>query len=525
MTKVNLIKRRHPAYEALEKHWKFLIDTFEGGPDWMSENNLFRFYKEGENEYKERAARAYRDNISRDVVEIWTSHLFKVPVTRADAAPPAVAEFWKRATKGKDGVSIDDLMREVSDKTGAVSPCYLVVDMPIAPQLPEGQVLTQAVALQLRLRPYAYVVYPTDVLDFGLDEDEEFTWVLLREFMRDDANPWESEGKVSTRYRLWTRTSWHLYEEQQPQPGTTANEQGYMLLDEGEHLLGRVPVIQLAHKKGKDRYRAIALIEEIAYKDRSICNNESRLDEILANQTFSQLFLPDAGLIASVEKKAGDRRRKMVEMGTKSIVLFNDKAQHPPMFLAPDAAQAALILDVIDRLRAQIFEDALLDSERAGRDAKGAKTATEATFDFEKLNAALADKAKSLESAERQMAELVCLWTGTAYEPADVESWVQYPRKFQVKALVDELTEAIQAKALGDLGAKFWELYLVRVVRKMLPDVTDGDLATISQQIAENYQLATMLAFGQMTEQAMQDAETRAAGEEVAGGAVEEDDD
>lgn len=522
MAKLNLIKRRHQAFATLEAHWRFLIETFEGGPEWlMLDNdgvcaNIFRFYKEGENEYKQRVARAYRDNISRDVVEIWSSHVFKVPITRdQDKAPPAVVDFWKRATKGKDAVAIDDFMREASDKSGACSPIYLVVDMPAAPKLPEGQVLTQADAQVLKLNPYAYIVYPNEALDFGLDDDDEFTWFLLREYKRNDEDPWESDGKVEERFRLWTRTSWHLYREKRE--NAPAGEPAYELVEEGEHHLGRVPIVQLCHKKGKDRYRGIGLLEEIAYKDRAIANNESRLDEILGHQTFSQLFLPDAGLIASTDKKSGEKRKKMVEMGVKSIVLFNDKAQHPPMFLAPDAAQATLILTAIDRLRAQIYEDALLDTE-GGQQKAGAKTATEAAFDFEKLNSALADKAKSLEAAERAVIELVCLWTKTSYNPGDVESWVQYPRKFQVKALVDELAEALQAKQLGDWGATFWKLYLTRLVKKMLPDVSDEELEAITDEIAQNHQLASLLSFGQMTEQAMRDAETRQLGAGVTGG-------
>jgi hypothetical protein len=490
------LARRHPAYDELLPHWQFLIDTFEGGPGWLKKH-IVRFYKEGDREFEDRLKRAYRDNISRDVVEIWSAHTFKVPVTRAEGAPAAVLDFWKRANRGKDAVSIDDLMREASDKSGAVSPIYLVVDMPAAPRLPEGQVLTQAHAQSLGLRPYAYIVYPTDVLDFGLDEDDEFTWVLIREYKRDDEDPFTASGKFRERFRLWTRTSWHLYEKT-GENGPTA----YRLVEEGEHPLGRVPVIQLAHKKGPSRYRAIALTEEIAYKDKAVANFESCLSNVICDQTFSQLAIPDAGLIASTEKNAEGRREKMIKMGTRRIFLFNDKAQHAPHFLSPDASQGKLILEAIDRLREQIFEDALLDTE-GGQKASRAKTATEASFDFEKLNSALSEKARGLEAAERQLAELVCLWTKTPYEPDDVATWVVYPRRFNVKALADELQEALTVKQVGDLGPTFWQRYLEGLVRKLLPDVSDDDFAAIVEEIKQNNQLAQLLTLGAIHEQAL----------------------
>lgn len=478
MTTPTLIRRRHPEYDRLHDHWQFLIETYEGSFDWL-DKHIFQYHKESLAEYKERLRRAFRDNISRDVVEIWTAHIFKQPIERDEHAPDAVQAFWKKATKGKRGRSIDEFMRESSDKAGAVSPVFLVVDMPKAQPLEPGRVRTRKQAQDEGLAPYVYAVYPNDVLDFGLSDEGEFTWMLIREYARDDADPFTSTGQVTTRYRLWTTEAWFVYED--------AGNGVERLIDSGEHHLGRVPVVRLAHKEGRSPYEAISLIEEIAYKDRAVANHESRLDAIICDQTFSQLFIPDAGLMASNEKDAEGRRRKMVKMGVNRIVLFNDKAQHPPMFLSPDASQGTLIMQVIEGLREQILEDALLDSQR---ERQGDKTATEAAFDFEKLNGALADKAKNLEAAERELAMLVCLWTGTPFEDAAVNEWVIYPRKFQIKALKDELEEATLLKSLGNFGSTFWERYLGRLVKKLLPDLNDAELAAIVKEMAEGFAIA-----------------------------------
>ena len=54
-------------------------------------------------------------------------------------------------------------------------------------------------------------MYSTDGLDFGLDSDDELTWVLIREWRRDDMDPMMSTGFSHERFRLWTREEWFLY--------------------------------------------------------------------------------------------------------------------------------------------------------------------------------------------------------------------------------------------------------------------------------------------------------------------------
>jgi hypothetical protein len=470
-----LLARRHPGWEVAD-HWRFLIDAYLGGPTW-TQRHIFRFYKEGEAEFKDRQARAYRQNLSRRVVKTYTSHLFKVPAVRdRSGAPEAVKAWWTDADK--EGRSIEDLMRLVSDWSGAVSPVFVVVDRPGRPQGLQGVPLSVADEQTLGLRPYAYVVMPTQVLDFGLDEDGAFTWIAIEERGRDDADPLTATGAAVTRIRLWTREDWSLYQVDPEAEGGLR-----LVTPPTPHGLGRVPVVQVSHEDGPDRYRGVALLEEIAYKDRAIANNESRLDAIICDQTFSQLAIPHKGLLASAGRDEDGKRRAMIEMGTRRVFLFNDDAQHPPMYLSPDADQARLVLDLIAQQRREVFEDAVLDSE-GGRQRQGAETATGRAYDFEKLNAALVGKARNLERAERQLIELVCLWTGTPIpEREALDSLVVYPDKFDVSALADDLAEAVKLTQVPGLGPTFWAEYLERLVSKVLPDLEEERRAQVLAEI------------------------------------------
>ena len=64
-----LIARRHPEYDESVKHWDFLEDTYEGGREWFKDN-IFRYIKEGDQEFADRVDRCYRFNHTREVVDL-----------------------------------------------------------------------------------------------------------------------------------------------------------------------------------------------------------------------------------------------------------------------------------------------------------------------------------------------------------------------------------------------------------------------------------------------------------------------
>ncbi|EMV9715245.1 hypothetical protein AADW02_004661, partial [Salmonella enterica] len=95
----DLVARRHPEYEKKKEHWDFLASTYAGGRAWFNDN-IFRYFKEGDQEFKERLERAYRFNHTREVVNLINKYLFKEVIHRnTDEAPEQIRNFWKRATR------------------------------------------------------------------------------------------------------------------------------------------------------------------------------------------------------------------------------------------------------------------------------------------------------------------------------------------------------------------------------------------------------------------------------------------
>lgn len=107
----DLVARRHPEYEKKKEHWDFLASTYAGGRGWFTDN-IFRYFKEGDQEFKERVERAYRFNHTREVVNLINKYLFKEDIHRnIEEAPEQIRNFWKRATR--QNASIDSFMAAI----------------------------------------------------------------------------------------------------------------------------------------------------------------------------------------------------------------------------------------------------------------------------------------------------------------------------------------------------------------------------------------------------------------------------
>lgn len=474
-----LIARRHPEYDANIAHWDFLEDTYEGGHGWFSQH-VFRYIKEGEQEFADRVERAYRFNHSREVVDLINKYLFKQEITRAVDAPASVLEFWKKATK--NGLNIRDLVKQAGKKSSMVGRIAVVVDT----NAPEGSNLSRAEAKAIGVRTYAYTVGPEQLLDYAWDEDGALSWVLIRECVRDDADPLHSSGVMVDRYRLWTKNDWTLYEERMQGRKKVVVQVGH-----SQHNLGEVPVVLHDHVITDEVYTAPALIDDIAYLDRAVANYLSNLDAIIQDQTFSQLAMPAQNVLPGE-----DNYNKLVDMGTKRIFLYDGEGGAAPFFLSPDPRQAQLILAVINKIIGEIYHTVGLAGERTKQDnAVGIDNSSGVAkaYDFERVNALLASKADSLEVLENKIACLVAKWNGEALD-RDV---VAYPDNFDTRGLYDEFDIAARLM-LVDAPDTVRRQQMSTLLDKLFPmlkkDLRDAMDAELKDWPIDPVELATQMA-------------------------------
>jgi hypothetical protein len=436
---LDMVNRRHPLYECKATHWEFVGATYEGGREWF-DTNIFKYLREGDKEFAERVARAYRFNHTKQVVDLVDKYLFKVDIARKVVdAPEPIQAFWKRATL--TGLDIDTFVKRISTATSQYGRVWIVVDSTADFSL-EGPVPTRAEEIAQDVRSYAYIATPLDVLDMSYDEMNQLNWILIRELARDDADPLTSSGEYLNRFRLWTRDDWTLYELQEIRGKKKVVQIGY-----GVHGLGQVPVFAADHNFSEERYCSPGLIDDIAYLDRANANYLSNLDAVIQDQTFSQLTLPAQGILPGE-----DAFSKLQEMGTKRVFLYNGEGGARPEYISPDAKQAELIITAIGKIINEIYHSVGLSAARTKEDNGGGvdnSSGVAKAYDFESINALLAAKATSLELVESRLCELVCLWHGLDDEAVEIRgALVRYSREFDVKSLYDEFEIAARLSLL-----------------------------------------------------------------------------
>lgn len=461
-----LVERRHPRYDEMVRHWDFLEKSYEGGRAWFKDN-VFRYMKEGDKEFADRLERAYRFNHAREVVDLVNKYLFRSKIIRNEDAPQHLKDFWKSATLR--GLSMDEFMGVVSTKSSAVGCPWIVVDSDL--RLEEGASEADAEAAKANSRGvYAYMVKPQDVLDMGYDEKGELNWILIRETVRDDDDPIESTGDVSYRYRLWKKNSWSLFRKD----GRT-----YKKIGEGDTDLGEVPVVRADNVFSADPYVATALIADVAYLDRAVANYLSNLDAIIQDQTFSQLAMPAQGIMPG-----DDVYKKILEMGTKRIFIYDGESGAAPAYLSPDPRQANLIIAAIQQLINEIYHSVGLAGERTKQDnAKGIDNSSGVAkkADFDRVLALLKSKSASLETVENKVAHLVSLWSGVTSQK---EEFVDYPETFDVRDLQTELEIAASVQTL-DLPSRMVAEELKILGEKLFPGAKKELIEKLRKEIDE----------------------------------------
>lgn len=466
-----LVQRRHPQFECHLTHWAFLEATYDGGREWFNEN-IFRYIKEGDSEFKDRVNRAYRFNHTREVVDLINKYLFKQNIVRNDEdAPESVKKFWQRSTR--NGMGISDFSRQISKKTSIYGRVAIVVDRTTA----EGEIVSKADEKAANLQTYAYIVPPEQVLDYSYDEQGALNWILLLEQVRDDADPLASSGKVGVRYRLWTKTYWLLIEEKGKGKSKT-----WQITDSGTHDLGEVPVVLADHIVSDDLYVSPAMIDDIAYLDRAVANYLSNIDAIIQDQTFSQLAMPAQGV-----EPGTDSYDKMKEMGTKRIFLYDGgDSANKPFYLSPDVKQAQVIITTIKTIINEIYHTVGLAGERTKQDnALGIDNSSGVAkaYDFERVNALLAAKADSLEMTENKIVRLVCLWNGENM-PDEERELVTYPNNFDTRGLYDEFDLAARLM-LVDAPDSVRREQMQSVLDKLFPQLPQAKRVEIEKELKD----------------------------------------
>lgn len=459
-----IIKGRHPTYDEHLPHWKFCEAAYRGGRAFISSENLFQFYKEGPEEYKQRRNRAHRANHTKRVADTVTQYLFKqLPRRDKEKAPDWLQDMWARMTK--DGKDADRFARELDQWLSVFGRMYVVVDRKDIPADTRRE--------DFENQPYAYMVSPIQVLNMSWSEDDgKLSWILIAEDHRDDKTP-DASGEIIARFRLWTRDAWYLFGKR------SKDDERAEQLDAADHDLGEVPVHVVQAEEGGP-WDAPALIGDIVYMDRALMNYGSMLDEIVYEQTFSQLTMPVESMVPGSTEEGN-----IVAASTKRVLLYSAVSPgSKPEFIAPDPKQAGLLLDASQTLMRNIYaitgtdNDANSQSMSTGKSYASGKVRQ---FDHTAIENLLLGKAQACERAEEAIARLAGLWL-SADEDVD-EAWIAYPTTFDIRGLEADLE---LAKGLFEVTSpvEVMRAHMRNMVPKLFPRATQAEKDKILADIA-----------------------------------------
>jgi len=439
----DLVRSLHPRHLALRAFWDLAWTGYRGGQAYLNMHNLFSHRLENPEDRARRLRRAYYLNYCQPVVDTYTAYLFRTPPQILPSGP--IADLLADADRMGNGLIA--LMKRAATLSSIFGFVLLGVDRPRG----EGQWATRAEELAAGINDYLTLVCPPDALNWACGPDGRLQWVLVRER---DADPQLSGAQLNAqareRLRLWNDEQW-----------LDLDGEG-RLLAAGENPFGCVPFVAVKHRDIEPGIVGESLLANIAYVNREIFNLSSLLQEILARQTFSQLVAEGS---AEEYGEAGDIKK----LGTSSIFLYPE-GRKAPEYISPDAAQAELLIEQIDRMIDEIYRLASL-TRGAVRQAQ-AQSGISKAYDFLDTNQALADKAGNLAAGFAAALNLARPdWRGA----------IEFPNDFGVDDPGEMAATVDRVLGLG-VGAKFRAELLAKLARALLRELPESERRAIEKE-------------------------------------------
>ena len=157
----DFLTARHSDYEKNFHRWNFHYRSYLGGDDYGNGYYLNRYILESDEEYMKRVGFTPLDNHCRNVVQIYSSFLFRVHATRdygSLAGDPDLESFLNDADL--DGRNFNNVIKEMQTQASIYGTCWAIIDKP--------SVITNTRAEELSqdIRPYISIYTPDNVMNW-----------------------------------------------------------------------------------------------------------------------------------------------------------------------------------------------------------------------------------------------------------------------------------------------------------------------------------------------------------------------
>lgn len=445
------IEQRHPEYELMLPRWLFFLNSYEGGPEYTENPDyLFSHSRETAEDRAFRLRRVVYYNYCKSIIDLYTSYIYKKEIVR-ESDNPYYLEFLRNVdSRGND---IDTFMsRYIAPLSQVFGVVFVVVDMP---QVKE-KLQTSYEERLLGIRPYASPLLPFYLVDWELDSFGNFRWVKIKEAVPSERSPFSEYEQPEYAYRIWTKERWYLVDKH----GKFLNPSG---AEGEEHHLGVVPVVAVYNEHSfAHQLAGISALQDIAPCSQRIYNLASLLDEFLYKQCFSFLAWPGD---VDVER-----------LSTSNVITYDPEMKALPSYITPPTDPAKFIESQMEKTIQEIYRLARIKYTAV---TSQAESGIARAIEFHDTNNTLAKKARNLQQAERDIAELFFLWI-----KEENDARIVYPKEFNIRAINEEIEEAIKVMSLNlskTLNARIGK----RLVRTVLPTLNIAEERRIYEEIDE----------------------------------------
>jgi hypothetical protein len=460
----------HKDYKENITNWEYYIRSYNGGYDYMVGQYLNRYNLELDNEFNQRLANTPCDNHCKNIIQIYSSFLFRVKASRdfgnmADES--SLETFLKDADL--DGNNFSTVMKQAQNYASIYGHTMLILDKP------KIKTTTKAEEINQEIRPYLSIVTPENVLDWNFKRQLNGKYVLDYLKIREEV---DREGGSYIRMWFEDRVDTVYVEDGGAEP---------RLIDTADNQIGKIPAVILYNAKSHKRGIGQSDLTDIADLQKSIYNEFSEIEQLIRLTNHPSL-VKTGGVNASAGAGAVIEMPEEMDSNLK------------PYLLQPSGQNLVAIMDSINNKVESINRIAHTGAVRTTKTqiTSGVALQTE----FELLNARLSEKADNLQLAEEQIFKCYA-----EYQNAQFDGEINYPDSFNIRDYASDLVFYQQAKSINVPSSTLNKEIDKEIARAVVDD--DEKLGLIFDEIDANKEV------GQFTQEEPQAEDQEVEEEEV----------
>ena len=422
----------HKDYKEAITNFEYYIRSYNGGYDYTIGQYLNRYNLELDNEFNQRLANTPCDNHCRNIIQIYSSFLFRVKPSRdfgSMADEPSLESFLKDADL--DGNNFNSVIKQAQNYASIYGHCFMILDKPAI------QTRTRADELNQDIRPYVSIVTPENALDWNFKREVNGKYYLDYLKIREEV---DKDG--GTYFRMWYPDRIDtLYQKDNDEPS---------IIDTAENQIGKIPAVILYNSKSHKRGIGISDLTDIADLQKAIYNEYSEIEQLIRLTNHPSLVKTP-----SVNASAG--AGAVIEMPEEI------EPNLKPYLLQPSGANLNSIMESIKHKVEAINRIAHTGAIRTTKQQVSSGIALQT--EFELLNARLSEKADNLEIAEEQLFRLYA-----QFQNVEFDGEINYPDSFNIKDYAIDLQFFSMAKAMNIQSPTFNKEVDKEIIRSVLDD-------------------------------------------------------